>query len=544
MLQVQPHARADAPVVARYRYQRQQPDSLAALQEARLLLQQLYADGYLLAHFSQQYQGPDSTLVTIAAGEPYRWVSLNKGNVEERLLQQAGYRERFYRQKPFSYKQAARLMQRLVQQAENQGYPFALVRLDSLQIDENSIAASLFYDSGPYITFDSLRIEGDVRIKHRFLAAHLGILPGTPYSQQRIEEAIQHLEELPYVRLTDAPALSFQNREARLLLRLRRQAANRIDGILGMQSKPTGGILLTGQLDLFLQNPFGGGKTIAINWQRLNEESQQLDLAYRHPYLLNSPVTAILEGDLLKEQEQFLNRGARVALQARQRAGVLLSLEYQFKDTRLLDDARGADLASFRVHKYGLRGEYKKLDNQLMPRQGFSLGAEVLAGPKHISRMADGSTDNLGTNLQLNAALDAQSYWPVAARTVVAFGATAALLYDKNLFLPDLYRLGGLQSIRGFREKSLFASKYAVLQTELRQQLGNSSYIFLFYDQGLLQYRLPATNYQDWPLGAGAGLSLQAGTGQFSLVYALGHQQNQTISLRNSQVHFGYTSRF
>nr|WP_255651034.1 BamA/TamA family outer membrane protein [Cesiribacter sp. SM1] len=311
-----------------------------------------------------------------------------------------------------------------------------------------------------------------------------------------------------------------------------------------MQSRPTGGILLTGQLDLFLQNPFGGGKTIAVNWQRLNEESQQLDLAYRHPYLLSSPVTLVLEGNLLKEQEQFLNRSARVALQARQKAGLLLSLEYQFKDTRLLDDARGANLASFRVHKYGIRGEYKKLDNHLLPRQGVVLGAGVLAGPKHISRMADGSTDNLGTNLQLTAALDAQSYWPLAARTVLALKANGALLYDENLFLPDLYRLGGLQSVRGFREKSLFASKYALLQTEIRQQLGNSSYVFLFYDLGLLQYKLPATSYRDWPMGAGAGLSLQAGTGQFSLVYALGHQQNQTISLKNSQVHFGYTSRF
>jgi outer membrane protein assembly factor BamA len=544
VLQIKPHAPADAPVIAKYRYQRQQPDSLAALQEAHLLLQQLYADGYLIARFSNLHQGSDSTLVSVATGEPYSWLSLNKGNVEERLLQEAGYRERFYRQKPFSYKQVARLMQRLVQLSENKGYPFALLRLDSLQINKNSIAAALYYEPGPFITFDSLQIQGEVRIKQRFLAAHLGIMPGAPFNQQRIEEAFQHLEELPYIRLTEAPALSFQNRQARLLLNLRRQPANRIDGILGMQSKPAGGILLTGQLDLFLQNPFGGGKTIAVNWQRLNEESQQLDLAYRHPYLLNSPVTLVLEGNLLKEQEQFLNRNARVALQARQKAGIMLSLEYQFKDTRLLDDARGADLASFRIHKYGVRGEYKKLDNHLLPRQGVVLGAEVLAGPKHISRMADGSTHNLGTNLQMNAALDAQIYWSLAARTVLALQGTAALLFDENLFLPDLYRLGGLQSIRGFREKSLFASKYALLQTEIRQQLGNSSYVFLFYDLGLLQYKLPVTSYRDWPMGAGAGLSLQASTGQFSLVYALGHQQNQTISLKNSQVHFGYTSRF
>ena len=544
VLHLLPAAAADAPLLSKYRYQRQQPDSLTARRQSHAFLQQLYADGYLRAYLSDLSQSADSTTAKVVVGERYAWINLRKGNVEERLLQEAGYRERFYHQKPFSYTQLNRLMKRIVQQAENRGYPFALLRLDSLEVEENKIAAALYYDAGPYITFDSIQLASEIRLKQRFLAAHLGIKPGAPFDQQRVEEVIQKLEALPYLRLAEAPRLSFQNSEALLWLNLKRQPANRIDGILGLQSRPTGGVLLTGQVDLLLQNPFGGGKTIAVNWQRLNEESQQLELAYRHPYILKSPISLALEGALLKEQEQFLNRNVSLALQARQSRGLLLSLEYRFKDSRLLDEAKGPDLASFRVHKYGLRGEYKKLDNLLFPRQGFVLEGGVLAGPKQILRLASGSTDRLGTNLQLNAELNALGYWPLAPKTVIALKSEGALLYDANLFLPDLYRLGGLISLRGFREQSIFASRYVLFQTEMRQQLGSSSYIFLFLDQGLVYYKLPTGSYQDWPSGAGAGLSLQSQAGQFSLVYALGRQQNQPFSLRNSQVHFGYTSRF
>lgn len=544
VLQLLPASEADVPLLSKYSYAQQQPDSLTALQQSHTFLQQLYADGYLLARFSTVRQTADSTIIYLKAGEPYSWVSLRKGNIEERLLQRAGYRERFYRQKPFSYTQISRLMQRLVEQAENSGYPFALVRLDSLELDEKSISAALRYEAGPYITFDSLQLSGNVRINQRFLAAHLGVVPGAPFDQQRIEEVVRRLEALPYLRLADAPRLSFQNRQARLWLNLKRHPANRIDGLLGLQSRPAGGVLLTGQVDLLLHNPFGGGKMIALNWQRLNEQSQQLELGYRHPYILNSPITLVLEGSLLKEQEQFLNRNARVALQSQQARGLLLSLEYQFKDSRLLDKAIGPDLASFRVHKYGVRTEYKKLDNLIFPRQGYALGAAVLAGPKQVTRLADGSTASLGSSLQMNAELQAQQYWSLAPKTVLTFRLAGAMLYDKKLFLPDLYRLGGLQSLRGFREKSLFASEYVLFGAELRQLLGNSSYVFLFYDQARLSYSLPAASYLEWPAGIGTGLSLQAGTGQFNLVYALGHQQNQPFSLRNSQVHFGYTSSF
>ncbi|EMR03791.1 BamA/TamA family outer membrane protein [Cesiribacter andamanensis] len=268
LLLLEPAGAAEGALLSRYRYQAQQPDSATALREARTVLQALQAEGYLLAQLLPLQQGPDSSRYLLAAGEPFSWLQLRPGNVEERMLLQAGYRERFYRQKPFSYQQVSQLMRRLVEAAENSGYPFAQVRLDSLQIVPGSISASLYYDPGPYITFDSLQLTGDVRIRQRFLAAHLGIEPGQPFSQQRIAEALQRLEMLPYLRLAEPPRLSFQNREARLWLTLRQRPANRFDGILGLQSRPTGGVLLTGQLDLLLQNPFGGGKLLAVNWQR------------------------------------------------------------------------------------------------------------------------------------------------------------------------------------------------------------------------------------------------------------------------------------
>lgn len=535
---------AEAKLLARYRYQQEQPDAAAALQQAHAVLQQLYADAYLQARFTAISQTDDSTVAYLAVGEPYTLLSLRRGNVEDRLLQAAGYRERFYRQRPFSHTQIHQLMQRLLTQAERSGHPFALLRLDSLEVAEKTISAALYYEPGPYITFDSIQLAGDAAIKKRFLAAHLGIKPGEAFHQQRIDEVVQKLQALPYLQLAEAPRLSFQNRQAQLWLNLKARPANRVDGILGLQSKPEGGVLITGQLDLLLQNPFGGGKTMAINWQRLNEASQQLALAYRHPYLFNSPISLALAGGLLKEQEQFLNRHATVALQRQQAKGLLLSLVYEFKDARLLDQATGPNLAGFRVNKYGLRAVYQKLDNALFPRQGYQLGGGLLAGPKEVSQLTDGATGQLGTSLQAEASVNALTYIPLARSSVLALIADGALLYDKNLFLPDLYRLGGLQSLRGFREKSLFASSYVLFQAELRQQFGNSSYVFLFYDQAWLSYKMPTGAYQDWPLGAGAGLSLTSGPGLFSLVYALGHQQNQSISLRNSQLHFGYTSRF
>jgi hemolysin activation/secretion protein len=124
---------------------------------------------------------------------------------------------------------------------------------------------------------------------------------------------------------------------------------------------------------------------------------------------------------------------------------------------------------------------------------------------------------------------------------------SGAYLSGENLYLNDLYRVGGLRSLRGFNDNFFYASYYGISNLELRllleQAAQSQSYLYVFYDQSVLGYQL-AGHYQETPLGLGLGLSITTDVGLFNFAYAIGKVQNQPIDFSLSKIHFGYISRF
>ena len=118
-------------------------------------------------------------------------------------------------------------------------------------------------------------------------------------------------------------------------------------------------------------------------------------------------------------------------------------------------------------------------------------------------------------------------------------------LVNPRLFTNDLFRLGGLNSLRGFNENQFYTSSYAVATAEFRQFVGADSYVFLFADQAYTRFdATDAPGGPDQPTGLGAGLSFRTAAGLFQFVYSVGRSNEQAFELRTSKIHFGLTSRF
>lgn len=544
-------AQGDEPeLLRRFSYVPHQQDSDAAQQELKRLISALHEEGYLLADVLSVRTAGDSTKAVLNIGGQFRWARLEAGNVESLWLQQTSWRQKSYRNRPFRYGEVARLMQQLLRQAENSGYPFAALKLDSIQFDSLQLDAGLQLTKGPYIKFDTLVLRGDAPLSIAFLSSHLGIKPGEPYRQDYVDAVAGRLRALPYLKLLKEPSLSFQNEQATLYLELADKSANVLDGIVGLMPHPqhAGQMLLTGQLDLLLLNPFRTGKRIELHWQRLSGQSQNLEAAYYHPYLWRSPLSLGLGFKLLKEEEKFVNREFLLETDFRQGIYNTVRLLLQQKDARLLSQAEGVRYASFRLEQFGLGFSRQRLDDAVFPRAGHELSISFTGGQKKIRSLAAGAdlpaTPVPDRSMQYRASARFAYFRPLSERIVWAHSLEGAGVADKSLFLNDMFRLGGLGSLRGFPEKSFFVSHYALSRLELRYLAGGESFLFLFYDQALTQQSFVNLHRNDWPLGVGSGLSLGTNAGIFNFVYALGKSENQALSFVYSQVHFGYVNRF
>src|SRR4029077_13731205 len=154
---------------------------------------------YLSASFDSIAEDTALLKVYLFHGDKYEWAYLNKGNIDEEVLSQLGFREKVYRHKPFYYKDALSLMDKVVTFYENHGYPFAQIHLDSVKLNRNQVSASLSIQKKQLIKIDSVEIKGTLKLSTQYMYGYLGIKPGDAYDESKIRAISGRLKALPFL---------------------------------------------------------------------------------------------------------------------------------------------------------------------------------------------------------------------------------------------------------------------------------------------------------------------------------------------------------
>lgn len=530
-------------------------DSLEVIVLTNKLLTSLYSRGYLRAKYTGISLSHNAFRAGVSIGEQYHWAYLQKGSVPEVLLSKIGYRERFYINKPFKYGELARLFREIVKQSENTGHPFASVSLDSIAVSDDEIQAVLNYTSGPLITYDSLIIKGTDKVKSKWLMSYLELRSGEAFNQSAVNKIPTRISKLAFIELTGPVQITFQNSQASIQLSLEYVNANRIDGVVGVlpNAQNDGKLLVTGQFDLSLTNLFNSGKQLDIAWQRLKPLSQFLNISYRHPNILASPLHLNTSYELLKEDTTFINRNAFIGFDY-QISNSSISFFTKLKTSRLLSTEGLEDVLSlpevndFNLNYYGIGYGVNNFNEQINRKSGMGAYIEAAVGTKKIRKNVSLPSE-IYEGLELNTVQYQveglyQYYLPISKLFVFHQKITGGKIINDQLFKNDLFRLGGLRSLRGFNENFFFASDYLLSNMEVQLHFDESSSLFVFYDQSYLYFDLGKSSISDYPLGIGAGINFSTKAGVVSLVYAVGKSEDQVLSTRLSKFHFGYIAKF
>lgn len=528
-------------------------DSLSREFLIQEFLYSLRLQGYPTASVQSETYADDTLSVVITKGERLRWIVLKRGNLREKLALKAGYKEKTFEERPFKFQELEQLFENVLLEAQNSGYPFASIRLDSIVQVGEGMAASIHLSEGPYITFDSLEVVGDSKIQPLYLSRLLNIRPGTAFSQEKVDQSLSVIQKVPYVQLMNTPQLTFQNETAKLLLPLNERRMNTLDGIIGVLPKQNEGAktLVTGQLDLSLYNISGRGRNYSLQWQRLGQYSQTLTLEAEEPQLLGSMLDLELSFSLVKQDSSFLNRDFKIELGyrmhpdftfgffSRRKAGDLLDFSFY------LEADVGPDVADFRYNNYGVNFWWNTLDQALMPKRGGLSGLEWGIGNKRILQntgLSSSAYDRIQMNtIQYYLTFSVERYLVFSPSFNTLIRVRGGNMVNSRLFKNDLFRLGGLRSIRGFNENFFFAKRYVYVNFEPRYYFDNYSYFLVFLDLAGLKDNQEA---KDRPFSFGGGISLDTDGGIFNFIYALGKSNTQLLGFNFSKIHFGYIGRF
>ena len=542
------------------------------------LKQYVQGKGYLTAEIiDRKLDTLDSLslpeLDKLKLGPVFSWLKISpKSAIEKRWLRQAEIKFEAWDGAILNARDVFLAEKKLLEVAENNGYPFAKVYLDSLKEEEFGQFSSLFVlDKGAYYTFGSVDFKSPVKLPQRYMANLIGIQKGDFFSRQKVLDIEKRLLELPFLQLKESPKVRFSEETAQVKLVFEEKKANRFDFLIGLLPQGAGSTrtILTGSLDALFYNVLNQGERFALKLERLRPESQRMDLGASAPYLFGLPFGGDFDLHINKRDSTFLDVNGRLGVHYLFENGDKIQVFLENKSSSLLtvdtqkviQTERLPTALDLKKNSFGLAWQHSTLDYRLNPRAGLWMESNISVGLNRIfinsqvdqiaTKRNDGTEfrslyDGLArssTRFQSEQTLD--FYQPIQERSTVLFGFRGfALFSEEPIYQNEQYRLGGARSIRGFDEESIFSTRAAFGTLEYRFLLSKDAHLAAFSDYGFFENKTEVVEIRQRLLSFGLGMALQTAGGQFKISIATGKNQDNGFDLRASKFHLGFISLF
>ena len=495
--------------------------------------------GDLLASTSDSIKYKDFEEQILTNGDTiYYWQSISRGNVPFNVLDDAGIKLSRYKNMPVNFNELVQDMNQIIVYYENNGYPFAEIQLTDVVFDDNHISTSFLLNENPYYQFDSIIMKGDLKLNPAYLRNYLGIKKHEPYNEERVSNISDMMRKNEFIEEIRPAELGFKDQSVDVYTYLRKEPANLINGILGIApGNEIDNLQLTGNVKLHLINAFRQGEVIDIDWQKLESSSQRLYTGFGYPYLFGTPIGMGIDFDLYKQDSSFLTIHTKVSGKYHFKGSNHVYLYYKNRSSRIINQGNALNIRGYATNMYGFGLDWNSLDNLYNPSRGSIVNGSFATGHKVMSQ-----TDKRSSQIESNMRLT--TFIPFLNHFTIKLEGDYGGIYGKHLYTNELMRLGGLTTIRGFDDNSIFASQYGIFTLEVRYLFQSMSNIHLFWDGSYYEREGETMRTSDTPYSIGTGFMLSTNSGIFSFTYAVGKQFNNPLKPLEGKIHVGYINRF
>jgi outer membrane protein assembly factor BamA len=437
---------------------------------------------------------------------------------------------------------------------ENKGNPFAKVLIESLYFFEDEDSTSLvdvyiLFESERKSIVDEIRITGNDKTKNYVITRNSRISIGDEYSQEKVEQVPKILNRLRFFEPVKTPLFYFSSQGKGVLeISIKEKETNSFDGIVGYVPATTGGGdgFFTGFVNINLRNLFGTERAALFKWEKEDAESQELEIKYLEPWLFGYPFNIELGIHQRKQDTTYVQRKLEGKIEFLATDEISASFLISTESTIPTDpDNRGFTVFNSTSLNTGASLKFDTRDDLYAPTEGFLFTNTYLFSTKEISGPEQFINPSTKQSIELQKfELGFSYFYEIFNRQVIAAGIHGRELKGDLLEISDLYRLGGTNTLRGYRENQFLGNRIFWSNLEYRYLLTPRSYAFVFFDTGYyLRNADPAKSIvkiESFKTGYGLGLSIETGLGLMGISFALG----QGDSFSEGKIHFGLLNEF
>jgi len=418
---------------------------------------------------------------------------------------------------------------------ENQGNSFTEVSLKNIAFKKERIEAYLHIKKTNTRKINKIIINGYTHFPKKFLSHHLQLKNNTLFTKSKLDKTSALLNTLPFVSETKPPETLFTKDSTIVYLSLQKKAANTFDGLIGFASKEgRKGLSFNGYLDITLHNIFNSGESFSLYWKNNGDKRQVLDLSLKLPYVYNSKLSPQIALNIYKQDSTFITTKAMLALPyaINMRSAIGASVQSE-TSSNLLTLNNNTNIDSYNTIFYGINYRYHTYNQHPLFPIKFNVQSEILRGRRKM---------NNNTLTQSKIRFNTSYIWSFDTKNHVYIHNETGFLFSKNTLSNELFRIGGVNSIRGFNEESITAPSYSFLNAEYRFAPNNASYLYTVTDMGYIYSK--NNNQKSTLLGLGLGYAFKTKFGLLNLSYVAGKFSERPFDFNNSKVHIKVLSFF
>ena len=431
---------------------------------------------------------------------------------------------------------AAAALQKLNAIQTRTGDAFARIRLNDISKEENHLVATLVSENSTVRTLDSIVIQGYDKFPRSFLKYYAGIKTGKPFNKEKLLKQNTVIDNLGFANTSKPPEVLFRKETTAAYFYLEKQNNNLFDGILGFATnEETQRLQLNGYINLELNNNLNFGEQLLINYKADGNEQQNFRAKVKMPYLLKSPFGVGLELTIFKRDSTFVTSEqlAQLSYQVNPISEVYTGYK-GYESSNLLEETNVGNAVEDYRSSFFLAGATINIPqaSPLFPRKTV-----VTLGAEFGERKSKGVSED-----QIRATVLANHIFNLNTNNSVFVQNNTSLLISDTYFTNELFRFGGINSIRGFNENSIDASLFSVLNTEYRYVFNPGLYIHSIIDLGYFENDTMSLKQKLYSFGLGIGFQTNGGLLRFNI--ANGNSEGQQFRFSNTKIHLSLTSRF
>jgi outer membrane protein assembly factor BamA len=507
--------------------------------EAEALHTSLETIGYIENEMLSLQKKNDSTYVAIYhLGPKYKSIKvfyLEKDFSKKELLQVSKKVTESYFILPFNTIEPS--ITKLNALKTENGNAFARIKLENITKKKNKpLSANIIVLKGFSRIIDSIILKGYEKFSKSHIKYYAGIKKGKKFNKSKLIEKSDILNSLGFVSVTKSPEILFKKDSTIVYLYLKKEKNNLFDGILGFSTDDESqDLIFNGYLNLELNNNLNFGEQFLLNYKADGNDQQNFRAKLTLPYLFRTPFGVTTELKIFKRDSTFSTSDQLIKVRYQINPTSKTYLGYKGYESSNLRRDNSINIAvDDYTSKFLLAGlSYTKTQNNIL----FPIKSNIHLDTEIGSKKTENTNES-----QIRASLLMQHIFNLNYRNSIYLKNDTEILNSDNYLINELFRFGGINSIRGFNENSIDASFYSVLNSEYRYQFNQDLYFHSIIDFAYFENQIIALKQKIYSFGIGIGLQTTPGIIKFSI--ANGNAENQDFNFSNTKIHISISSKF